>query len=103
MIIQYLALGEKVCVDFKKNNPIATRLLITKPGRIKKIDSYDYILKDENILEIILKVKEGDTVKPYKVKSDTCGWVIAKGKTVEEAEENAYKAKKEMDKILKIE
>lgn len=96
------ALGEEVSFQFEKNEPVATRVLIMKAGKIKKIENIESLIKDD-VLDIILKVKEGDIVKEYKTKSDACGWVIAKGSDTKQANENAYKAKQKLNKMFYIE
>lgn len=99
-----IALNEKINMNISDNKPIATRLLIMKPGLLKEIKSFDLLLENNsNILEIVLKVKPGDIIKKYVNKSDTCGWVICRGKDVEEANSNAYRAKKELEKYFVIE
>lgn len=97
-----LSLGEKVEANVKYKKPVATRLLIMKPGTIKHITSYNAILNDENVLEIIFNKKQGDTVKPYRTKSDTCGWIICTGKTPDEANKIARKYKRELDRLIEI-
>ena len=51
------------------------------------------ILKKRNIIDIVLRKGVGDVLKPYKEKSDSCGWVLTCGDTPEEAEANAEAAK----------
>ena len=88
-----LALGENIDANPKHCKCIATRLLIFNPGVIKEIKDMSGLVGTNNILEIVMRKKAGDIQREYKEKSDTCGWVITTGKTPQEAEENAEKAK----------
>lgn len=97
------SLGEHVSFEFEENKPIATRLLILKSGKIRNIGDFSKLIDGKKVLNIVLTVKEGDSIKPYNVKSDTCGWVIATGNNLEEANNNAITAKKQIEKYFKIE
>lgn len=88
-----LALGERVDAKPNKHQCIATRLLIYKPGVIEKIKPMDDIIGKNGVIDVVMRKKVGDIQNEYKEKSDTCGWVIATGKTPDEAEDNAQKAK----------
>lgn len=92
-----VACNEEVDTCIKETIPIATRLLIMEPGIIREIKPMDDLIGNHNILDIVLKVKPGDIIKPYENKSDTCGWVICNGKNEKEANFNAEKAKKIID------
>jgi len=65
--------------------PVASRLLNFEPGVIGRIGDYKSLINGEDVLDIIITVKPGDTIRPYKINSDTCGWVITTAATVEEA------------------
>lgn len=80
--------------------PIASRLLILKPGIVKKIGDYRYLIDGEKVLDIILTVKPGDVIRPYKVKSDTCGWVITSAQSVKDAEELANTTRNKVAEVF---
>ena len=88
-----LALGEKVDAAPEYQKCIATRLLIYNPGIITQIKPMDDLLGKNGIVDVVLRKQVGDRLNPYREKSDTCGWVIARGNTPEEAENNAQAAK----------
>ncbi len=97
-----LALGEHVDAAPKHLTCIATRLLIYRPGIITEIKDMTELIGKDGIVDIVLRKKVGDTQNEYKEKSDTCGWVITTGDTVEEAERNAEKAKKVLENYIII-
>lgn len=87
--IIHLSLGEAVDIEPKYKKCVATRLLIYTPGVISEIKDYSEVIGKNNIIDIVLRKGVGDSLKPYKEKSDSCGWVLAYGNTPEEAEANA--------------
>ncbi|MBQ8583926.1 MAG: ATP-grasp domain-containing protein [Clostridia bacterium] len=91
-IIQ-LSLAQKPDIEPKYKKCIATRLLIYTPGVISAIKDYSDLIGRYNIIDIVLRKGVGDVLKPYKEKSDSCGWVLTCGDTPEEAEANAEAAK----------
>lgn len=91
-IIQ-LSLGESPDIEPKFKKCVATRLLIYTPGIISEIKDYSDIIGKNNIVNVVLRKGVGDVLKPYKEKSDSCGWVLTYGNTPEEAEANAEAAK----------
>jgi biotin carboxylase len=59
---------------------------ITAPvGKIKKIKGIERIRKMENVLSFGLVVKEGDLTRPVRTTGDRAGFLVATGKTREEA------------------
>ncbi len=98
-----LALGEETHAEPTDKNCVATRLLIYKPGIIQKIKPFDELIGKHNIADIVLRKGVGDILPPYKEKSDTCGWVIARGSTPDEAEQNAVYAKNLLENYIIIE
>lgn len=98
-----LALGEYVDAAPKKNECIATRLLIYRPGVIREIRSMDDVIGRDGVIDVVLRKGVGDTLREYREKSDTCGWVIATGKTPDEAEQNAALAKKRLENYILFE
>ena len=97
-----LALGEKVDAEPKFTRPIATRLLIYKPGVITEIKPMDALIGKDGIVDVVLRKGVGDVQNEYKEKSDTCGWVITTGNDPEEAEKNAVWAKKLLENYIII-
>lgn len=97
-----LALGEKVDGNPKHRLCVATRLLIYKPGTITEIKDTSDLIGKHGIADVVMRKKVGDVQNEYKEKSDTCGWVITTGKTPQEAEENAKKAKKILESYIII-
>ena len=98
-----LALGEKVDAEPKFTRPIATRLLIYKPGVITEIKPMDGLIGKNGIVDVVLRKGVGDVLNEYREKSDTCGWVITTGNDPEEAEQNAIGAKKLLENYIIIE
>ena len=97
-----LALGEEIDPEPTKNKCIATRLLIYSPGIISEIKPFDDIIGKNGVVDVVMRKKVGDRQNIYREKSDTCGWVIAEGKTPDEAEANAERAKNELKKYIII-
>jgi biotin carboxylase len=84
--------GEKICIETLFEKPVATRLIILKPGVIKQIGNISALIDYTGILDVVFTKKVGDTSREYIVNSDTCGWVVATGETASEAEKNAEDA-----------
>lgn len=97
------ALGESVDATPKFEKCIATRLLIYRPGIIKKIRPLMDLKGKKSIVDIVIRKQVGERLNPYKEKSDTCGWVIACGATPDEAESNAANAKELLKDYIIIE
>lgn len=84
-----ICLGNVIDAAPKTEKYISSRLLIYSPGTIKKIKDISRLIGSQNIIDIILRKREGDKLPPYQTKSDICGWVLAEGNTPEEAREHA--------------
>lgn len=97
-----LALGNKIDAKPKKQACVATRLLIYNPGIIREIKNFDDVIDKQTILDVVLRKKVGDELRPYQDKSDTCGWVVTSGNTPDEAEANAEKAKEKLGEYICI-
>lgn len=91
--IIHLSLNESPDAEPKYMKCVATRLLIYTPGVISQIRDYSEIIGKNNIINVVLRKGVGDVLKPYKEKSDSCGWVLTYGRTPEEAENNAEAAR----------
>ncbi|MBQ6689065.1 MAG: ATP-grasp domain-containing protein [Bacteroidales bacterium] len=98
-----LSLGNYVDATPVKKDYISSRLLIYKPGVITKIKEYKQLIGTDNIVDIILRKKEGDILNPYQTKSDICGWVLCSGQTPEDASINADLAWKVLQNYIIIE
>lgn len=97
-----LALGEPVDAAPKYQTCVATRLLIYNPGVITQIKPMDHLKGHNGIVDVVLRKNVGDRLNPYREKSDTCGWVIARGDTPEQAEDNAQAAKEQLREYIII-
>lgn len=97
-----LFMGKPVDAKPKKYDCIATRLLIYDPGVIEEIKPMGSIIGKNGVVDVVMKKKVGDIQSIYKEKSDTCGWVIATGKTPDEAENNAQNAKEVLKNYIII-
>lgn len=97
-----LALGEPADAAPRFQKCIATRLLIYQPGILTQIKSMDTLMGKNGIVDVVMRKKVGDRLNPYREKSDTCGWVIARGDTPEEAENNAQAAKELLREYIMI-
>lgn len=86
-------LGEHVDPVPKRQECIATRLLIGEPGTITKIEPMQQYIGQNGIVDIVMRKQAGDKQRVYTDKSDNCGWVLCTGATPEEAESNAEKAR----------
>lgn len=98
-----LALGESVDAAPQTRHCVATRLLIYEPGVIHEIKSMADVIGRDGVLDVVMRKQVGDVQRPYREKSDTCGWVIAGGETPDEAEENAVAAKERLKAYIVIE
>lgn len=97
-----IALGNEVDPEPVQNKCIATKLLIYSPGVISEIKPFDALIGKIGVVDIVMRKQVGDVQKPYREKSDTCGWVIATGSTPDEAEANAEKARFELKNYIII-
>ncbi|KAB4457299.1 ATP-grasp domain-containing protein [Bacteroides thetaiotaomicron] len=80
-----LCLGQKINPVPIYKKYIASRLIIYKPGLIKKLRPIDKLIGKNNIVDIILRKKVGDVLPSYQTKADICGWILTEGATPEEA------------------
>ena len=97
-----LALDEPVDASPKKNDCVATRLLIYDPGTILEVRDHSELIGRDGILDVILRKGIGEKQGVYKTKSDTCGWVICCGDTPDEAERRASIARKMLKDYIVI-
>jgi biotin carboxylase len=76
-----LALGQSVEVAKTKSGAAVLRFFRLRPGRMNKIDITD----NENILAFQMLHSEGEIIEPITNAANRHGFVITKGKTIEEA------------------
>ncbi len=86
-MIAAMAMGEDPRILFEKRERkpaagIAMMLLSEQAGKVKKIS--DHAVRDEDVYEISLFVKEGDSVRKFKSAIDRIGQIIVKGANYEE-------------------
>ena len=94
------AVGDKTNWNPVSNpQPVATKLLALAPGVVKSLPDFDAIEKEYGV-KIEHHLHVGDTITPYRTNLDGCGYVVATGKTVDEAIEKAAKAKNRIDNEL---
>ncbi len=79
-----------------KPRPVATKLLALSPGKILSLPDFDDIAKQYDV-QIEHHLHVGDTINEYHTNLDGCGYVVAKGKDVEEAIAKATEAKKRIN------
>lgn len=64
--------------------PVATKLLALTPGLVKSLPDLDAISKEYGVV-IEHHLHVGDTINEYHTNLDGCGYIVADGKTVNEA------------------
>lgn len=87
------AVGDKT--DFTpvaEPQPVATKLLALTPGRVAKLPDFKWIAKECDV-QIEHHLHVGDIITPYRTNLDGCGYVIATGKTVDEAVERVKRGR----------
>lgn len=84
------AVGDPVDLSVHEHEAVATKLLAFESGIIKKMPDMKAL---ENIygVEIYHHMTKGMTVNEYHTNLDGCGYIVAKEKTVDEAETKALK------------
>lgn len=98
-----LCLGIETDAIPKKKKYISSRLLIYNPGVIKHIKDVNQVIGTNNIVDIIMRKKEGDILPPYQTKSDICGWVLTEGNTPDAASQYADAAWETLQNYIIIE
>lgn len=82
------AVGDTVDLTPKEHGAVATRLLAFKEGTIKQLPNIGE-LEEKYDVEIYHHMKVGDKVNEYHTNLDGCGYIVARAKTVAEAEKKA--------------
>lgn len=72
--------------------PVASKLLALTPGVVKELPDFDAICNEHNVV-IGHHLHVGDQINEYHTNLDGCGYVVAGGKTVEDAIATAAKVK----------
>lgn len=93
------AVGDKVEWDINSHEAVASKLLAFKGGVIKKLPNFSKLTESYGV-EIYHHMSVGDKVNEYRTNLDGCGYIISKGKTVEEAEKIAKKVLGEIEKEI---
>lgn len=97
------SVGDECSFSTLYSKPVASRLLILEPGIVKSIGDYKNLIDGESVLDIIITVKPGDVINPYKIKSDSCGWVITTAEIVKEAEDLANTIRDKVAELFEYE
>ena len=86
---------------FKKSEPVAvaTRLLAFSEGDIMNLPETEAFEKEFDV-ELYHHITKGQHVNEYHTNLDGLGYIVAKGKTPEEAEEKAEKAYRYLSEVL---
>ena len=82
------AVGDPVDLSVHEHKAVATKLLAFKAGIVKKVPDIKAI-EDKYGVEIYHHMTEGMAVNEYHTNLDGCGYIVAKGTTVDAAEKKA--------------
>lgn len=82
------AIGDKVDLCAKKHTAVATKLLAFNAGYVKSLPNMKLLERDFDV-EIYHHMEVGMHVNDYHTNLDGCGYVVAKGTSVDEAEHKA--------------
>lgn len=93
------AVRDKLDWNVTDHEAVASKLLAFKSGIIKKLPDISKLMKDYNV-EIYHHMNVGNKVNRYHTNLDGCGYIISKGKNVEETEQRAVKVLKEIEKEI---
>lgn len=83
--------GDPVDLTAHEHEAVATKLLAFEEGVVKKVPDMKAIESQYGV-EIYHHMEDGMKVNEYHTNLDGCGYIIAKGKTAEEAEAKAINA-----------
>lgn len=83
--------GDPVDLTAHEHEAVATKLLAFEEGVVKKVPDMKAIERQYDV-EIYHHMEDGMKVNEYHTNLDGCGYIIAKGKTAEEAEAKAINA-----------
>ena len=88
--------------DFSPMNsirPVATKLLALTPGKIVALPNFKKIANKFDIM-IEHHLTVGETINEYHTNLDGCGYEVATGKDVEDAQKKALAGKEMIDKLI---
>lgn len=98
------SLNEEVNFEQKEYNVVATRIMNFKPGIVKEVPDFSEYYKDDDVKEIVCKLKVGDKIKAYKNNLDGCGYVVVSNQDIKASKDKALNIKNEINyKIKRIE
>lgn len=83
--------GDPVDLTAHEHEAVATKLLAFEEGVVKKVPDMKAI-ENRYGVEIYHHIEDGMKVNEYHTNLDGCGYIIAKGKTADEAEAKAVNA-----------
>ena len=87
------AVGDKTNWTVKwKPSPVATKLLALRPGIVAALPDFSQLAAEYNV-EIEHHLHVGDQINDYHTNLDGCGYIVAGGKTVEDAIAKASEVK----------
>ncbi len=92
------AVGDPVLLMSNKHEAVATKLLAFEEGIIRKVPDMNEI-ENKYGVEIYHHMTTGMHVNQYHTNLDGCGYVVAKGITVDDAENKAISAYEEIKRI----
>ena len=97
-----LALGEEPVLPEYKNSDdiVAVKFIPAKEGTVKEITGIEKVLSSESVVKAEAWCEIGKHYKAAVSNSERFGYVIAKGKTREEAFENCEKAVREISIVI---
>jgi len=93
------AVGDPVLLMSNKHEAVATKLLAFEEGIIRKVPDMNEI-ENKYGVEIYHHLTTGMHVNQYHTNLDGCGYVVAKGASVDEAESKAICAYEEIKKYV---
>ena len=80
-------------------NPVVTRLLALPPGTVKTLPDFEAIEKRCRVT-IVHCLKAGSRITSYRTNLDGCGYIIAAGSDVVQAEQRALAALREIEQSI---
>jgi len=85
------AVGDPVDLTAHEHGAVATKLLAFEKGVVKRVPDMT-VIENRFDVEIYHHMEDGMKVNEYHTNLDGCGYIIARGKTAEEAEVKAINA-----------
>ena len=85
------AVGDPVDLSVKEHEAVATKLLAFNEGIVRRLPDVSFIEAKYDV-EIYHHMQEGMHINEYHTNLDGCGYIVAKGNTLEDAEIKVAKA-----------